>query len=335
MYLKQIFNIILFSLFSTLFCNGQVVHPKQPISGPGGGDYLHQSYKNFDQSKKANGFWIYEPADPKPDSANVVVFIHGFGVSNPVVYGAWIKHLVQRGNIVISPRYQKAMFATLPSKYAQNSTEGIQSALKVLQEEGHVKPRMENIIIAGHSYGAAIAGYLGVLYKEYDLPKPKGILMAQPGTGNLRGARLDSYEALEKDIKLIITVGHGDHVVGDKLARTVMSTAKVDYQNLVLHVKDIYGAPIVHSSHAQPCALDQDLDNGRTNYIVKAAQKRADTDAVDYFGYWKLLDALIDCSFYNINCHYAFGNTKEQKYLGTWSDGTPIKPMVIFETLDN
>ncbi|MEZ4892408.1 MAG: hypothetical protein R2778_05270 [Saprospiraceae bacterium] len=58
----------------------------------------------------ADGYWLFEPADPKPDSAEVVVFLHGYGAYNPMAYGKWIKHLVAKGNIVIYPRYQKICF---------------------------------------------------------------------------------------------------------------------------------------------------------------------------------------------------------------------------------
>lgn len=318
-----------------VFVNAQILHPSQPTSGPGGSDYVHEGYQSYDFAKKADGYWLYEPSSPAPDSANVVVFLHGYGVLNPVVYGGWVKHLVRKGNIVICPRYQKSLFTTAPSRYAKNTTNAIHDAIEELQQPGHVKPRMENWVYAGHSYGGAIAGYLAVLHEEFKVPKPKGILLAQPGTGGFKGSKLDSYKDLDEDIKMIITVGEGDHVVGDKLARLVLSTARAKHQNLLLHFKDIHGAPIFHSSHAQPVALEPEMDNNKMNYIIRAAMKRADTDGTDFYCYWKVLDALIDCSFYDKNCHYAFGNTKEQKYMGKWSDGKPVQPMIVFEHLDN
>ena len=51
-------------------------------------------------------YWIYEPDRPKPKTAPVVIFLHGWSGTNPLYYGAWIDHIVKRGNIVVFPRYQ-------------------------------------------------------------------------------------------------------------------------------------------------------------------------------------------------------------------------------------
>jgi hypothetical protein len=45
-------------------------------------------------------------------------------------------------------------------------------------------------------------------------------------------------------------------------------------------------------------------------------------NALDYFGTWKLFDALEESAFYGRNREYALGNTPQQRYMGKWSDGT-------------
>jgi hypothetical protein len=47
-------------------------------------------------------------------------------------------------------------------------------------------------------------------------------------------------------------------------------------------------------------------------------------DAYDWYGTWKWLDALMTCSFDGQDCQVALGNTPEQRFLGTWSDGVPV-----------
>jgi len=326
---------LIFFLFSVHESQGQIIQEEQPASGPGGRDYKHNSYTTYDETAhERDGYWMYTPAEPTPDSANVIVFLHGWAVTNPIVYGEWIKHMVGKGNIVICPRYQKRLFTTFPKQYAQNSASAIHRALKELQKPGLVKPRTENCLYMGHSYGAAIAAYFGVTYKNYDIPKPKGLLIAQPGTSPAKSCNLDSYSEMESDIKLAITVGHGDHVVGDQLAVKILNTAGADDKNLLLHINDGHGAPTISSSHATPCSIAPEFDNGVRNYIIRAAINRSETDAVDYFVYWKLTDALSDCAFYGKNCDYVFGNTKNQKYMGTWSDGRAVNPVTVFEKVD-
>jgi hypothetical protein len=53
----------------------------------------------------------------------------------------------------------------------------------------------------------------------------------------------------------------------------------------------------------------------------------AKVDALHYYGYWKLFDALQDAAFYGKNRKYALGNTPQQRFMGYWSDGIPVKEL--------
>lgn len=52
-------------------------------------------------------------------------------------------------------------------------------------------------------------------------------------------------------------------------------------------------------------------------------------DSMDYFSTWKLFDALTDYAFYGINRDYCLGNTSQQRFMGLWSDGVPVKELVV------
>ncbi|HMN90953.1 MAG TPA: hypothetical protein PKD70_08160, partial [Saprospiraceae bacterium] len=69
--------------------------PVQATAGPGGSAYAHEEVIFRDFANQSDGYWLFEPAAPGPDSAHVVVFLHGYGAYNPMIYGAWIRHLVQ------------------------------------------------------------------------------------------------------------------------------------------------------------------------------------------------------------------------------------------------
>ncbi|HEY7030986.1 MAG TPA: hypothetical protein VH482_06660 [Thermomicrobiales bacterium] len=36
----------------------------------------------------------------------------------------------------------------------------------------------------------------------------------------------------------------------------------------------------------------------------------------------------MDCRFTHKNCAYAVGNTAKERFMGTWSDGTPVAAAV-------
>ncbi len=79
-------------------------------------------------------------------------------------------------------------------------------------------------------------------------------------------------------------------------------------------------------------------NQSKNNYVAK--QERAGKpllnggnmhgiDALDYYCTWKLFDALEDAAFYGKNRDYALGNTAKQRYMGKWSDGVPVKKLIV------
>src|SRR6185503_14310076 len=91
-------TVVLFFGFASIGKpQGNVQQPGQPTSGPGspGGFGVRES------SYGAGGkqYWIFEP--DTAETLPVVVFLHGYGNMDPGIYGGWIDHLAQRGNIVI------------------------------------------------------------------------------------------------------------------------------------------------------------------------------------------------------------------------------------------
>lgn len=305
--------------------------PPQPNTGPGGSEYTHAEVIMQDSARETTGYWLFEPASPKPDSAHVIVFMHGYAALNPMAYGGWIRHLVRKGNIVIFPRFQRDMWVTPTDRFPANAAKGIRDAFKALQTGEHVRPINSPLIMIGHSYGAATAAYLGVKYKKYGLPQPKGLLLCAPGTGPMNGAKLDNYSRMPADTKLLIVNSNDDRVVKEKFQRTIFNTAIHTQQRnfLKLHA-DEHGNPPVKAHHNACYSLDEAFDCGLRNPTIYRSYLVGQTNAVDYYGFWKWGDALIDCVRAGENCEFGFGNTPEQRSLGTWADGKKIKEMEVW-----
>lgn len=309
-----------------------IPYPGQPATGPGGAEYTHQSVAFYDNATTADGYWLFEPTDPKPDSAEVVVFMHGYGAYNPMAYGKWIKHLVAKGNIVIYPRYQKNLVWPRPEGFPENAAKGIRDALKALEQDGHVRPRTEKVAYIAHSYGGVIVSNLAVHWEKYDIPKPASILLCEPGSGPFKGARLSDYSGIPSDISMVVVVGEDDYVVGDEFGRLVFETAvNTPQRNLVVQRRDrdTLGRRWVLASHSEPYSYDLDFDTGVRNYTSKRVLMTSRLNEVDFNCYWKFGDALMDHTRHGCNEHIAFGNTPEQCYLGCWSDGRHMRPMEV------
>lgn len=303
----------------------------QPTCGPGGSEYLHDevNFQNF--AEEADGYWLFEPQQPQPDSGHVVVFFHGYGAYNPMAYGQWIQHLVRKGNIVIFPRYQESMMSPLPSGYADNAATAIKNALRELSTGNHVRPKGGNLAFVGHSFGGAILSNLAVNYKAFGIPKPSVAMLCSPGTGWVSMGTLDSYEGMPADIKLLVTISENDRIVGDEFGLRVFNEAKnVTDKNLIRQFRDVHGDDYVSAQHNEVYCLLMDYDSGHRSPSARRSMRISRTNAIDYYGYWKWLDALLECSRNGDYCEFALGDTPEQRSLGCWEDGEPRKEVQVF-----
>jgi hypothetical protein len=246
-----------------------------------------------------------------------------------MIYGKWVGHMVKKGNTVIYPRYQTNLLFPGPEKFADNVARAIRDALSELNKPGHAKPIVSQLSIAAHSYGGVISCNLAINYESFGIPQPKVMLLCSPGTGKLDGGRLVSYRNMPSEVSIVLITSEDDWIVGDEFAVKVFSEAKnARHLNLLRQVGDDYGFPVIEAHHNMPYSLNKLYDNGIRNYSSKKSLRISTSDAVDYFGYWKIFDAMLDCKRYGLNCATAYGGTYEQLNLGNWSDGTPVKPMV-------
>lgn len=322
---------LLFCLMVHLGLTAQpAFQPLQPVDGPGGSDYRHLDVRFRDFAASPEGYWLFEPAMPTPDTAPVVVFLHGYGGYNPMIYGKWIRHLVRKGNIVIFPRYQQSLFKPSTKEFAALAAQGIRDALLRLQEEGEIVPVVDQLAIAAHSYGGVIAADLAISFQEKGIPQPKAMLLCSPGASWQKGGILDSYTDMPSDVDLLIVVSEKDHVVGDKFGkRLYREAAQVQRRNLLRQFRDKHGYPKMKADHNQSYCLDRAFDAGIRNYTSRRALRISTLDVVDYFGYWKLFDALLACTRSGEYCEFCFGDTAQQRDLGNWSDGQPVQKLEV------
>lgn len=319
--------IIVLSLFQTLDISAQIssqtnIKPYFDTTA-----YVAAGIDFQDYAKKQDGYWLFFPTSPAPDSAHVIVFVHGYGGYNPMIYGKWIKHLVRQGNIVIYPRYQKNLFLPRPDVFAENTAVAIRNAQKVFKKQD-ISPIWDELTMVGHSYGGVIIADLAVNFSAYDIPKPKAIMLVSPGTAYFKKGRLETYEAIPKDTKLIITVSNNDRVTGDEFGILVNETA-INTPERVLYRQfaDNYLDHPISAGHNESYSVDLDFDSGVRNYTAKRALRISQLNALDYNGYWRLFDALIACQRRGEECDLAFG--KKGFFLGEKEDGTPLSPFQI------
>jgi hypothetical protein len=230
------------------------------------------------------------------EKSSVVLFIHGYGAINPMIFGAWIEHLVLQGNIVIYPRYQHNLI--LPS--TDRFTPLVANAyVKALGQLKNVDPDFDvnKLVIVGHSYGGVIAANIAVEHEKYDIQKPDAVFTCEPGHGPLTGGVLQSYSQWDPSVPVVIMVGDKDWTVGDEFGKRLFNELPEGHPKVLLRQVEVqYDTLRLTASHYEPYAIDPDFDNENRNLTFKRALKMGKINAIDYFGYWKILDQLLTCS---------------------------------------
>jgi acetyl esterase/lipase len=284
--------------------SGPPTQPEQPAFGPGGSDYEHGDVLITQVNEQVT---IFEPAEPAPESAPVVAFAQGAPYS---AYNAWITHIVKHGSIVI---FQTAPQNPVDQRLAQ-TTAGLRAGLDALSEAGHVQPDLERVTLVGHSIGGVMAVELAAAAEDAGLPVPIALFIVQPATSTY-GAPLSQ---VAHDTLMLVQIGMEDRMVGEFGAKEIWEeTSHIpDGNRDYLRVfSDDYGSPGLMPNHMMPVSDDH-----------------RGVDAQDIFALWRLLDALSSCAADGTDCEVALGNTPEQRFMGLWSDGTPIKELEVTDT---
>lgn len=339
--------LIALILFSSTIASAQAPRPPaQPDSGPGGKQYSHAKVVKNRYGSGGQEYWIFEPDAPKPRSAPLVVFMHGWGGMNPLYYGAWLDHLVKRGNIVIYPRYQAGLLTPVRD-FSPNTILAIRDAIARLQNEpGHVRADVNRLAVVGHSMGGLLAANVAALASESGLPQARAVMTVQPGISDPPVSfPLADLKKIPPDTLMLALAGDQDTLVADHDAKKIyLESTRVSAANkdFIMLITDEHGTPPLRGGHRAPTAPDESYDNGEgtrgfpSRSAGSASQENSSrrgetptTNAMDFFGTWKLFDGLCDAAFYGKNREYALGNTPQQRFMGKWSDGVPVKELKV------
>lgn len=263
----------------------------------------------------ANEYWIFSPEGTPIVTAPVVLFVHGWGAMDPYLYGGWILHLIRNGNIVIYPRYQESLETRL-NEMTPNAVESVQDALERLAAVGPVVPDCNRIAIVGHSMGGVIAMNLAA---DSSLPTPRAVMIIEPGDGEDRMPRLGEKlpladpSGLSIETLFLLVTGDADTVVGNRGATKIWSAlGDVPVANRVFATlaSDYRLNPPLLADHLSPLAVDRSFPEEPTLGTDKQSIEtrsglhqrwaaRFASDALDYDGYWKMFDELLDAGFGN------------------------------------
>ncbi len=303
--------------------------PDQREAGPGGRDYVYDGVITTRYGEGADGYWLFEPAGAdKQRPLPVVGLMHGLNATHYGGSWLWIRHLVRKGNVVVYPQYQQG-FVLDPTTFTDKSAVAIADALKRLDGGRHVKADGKRFALAGHSLGGTIAANLAARHEHYMLPRARAVMPVLPGDvrtdkglGAFFPSLIEDHASVPRGTLLLVVAAEDDNIVGQGVARRIYHGAEqvpTEDKDFVLLHADGHGRPALVADHF-------------VNASYVARDGRVVADAFDY-ALWRWLDALMDAAFdEGRHREIALGGTHEQRDLGKWSDGTPVrKPTVTDE----
>jgi len=303
--------------------------PLQPINGPGGSTYLHDSIRITKFGTDVTDcYWLLEPAYPKPDSAAVIVFWHGTSSETnidivPAGQYLFMQHIVRKGYTVIFPLYQYGGATLAFQQQLTNAANVVNMALNELETGvGRVRPlRNHNgellLGATGISRGGGMTMNAATYHQVLGLPSFKALCAFVPGAGQ-------PMTGIDTSTKVLIVNGEENTVNYAESQEVFDSLYKIPCTNkhLIQVNSDYYGTPDLIAEHNFAGSGHDPLDSTKLNTL-------------DFYGSYKFAVGIFDCAFKNQNCQYCLGNDTLVTYMGHWSDGTPVIPATIKDTCHN
>jgi dienelactone hydrolase len=342
-------RLLLLSLFLSVTCAanvlGQATPPVQPATGPGGAEGTYK-VKMSTFGSASQFYWMFEPQGMR-GSAPVIVFLHGWNATVPFGYRVWIDHIVSRGNIVIYPKFQR-VYTEFPQDMTPNAMAAIKDAFARL---GNRADRSKFAVV-GHSLGAVVTWNVVAQATSAGLPTPRAVMSIEPGDTDvsvMKGLvpivrKTELYNQIPSSILALVVVGDEDLLSKDIEGKRQFASIKqvpCANKNYIVVRSDRHGYPPLLANHFAPASVIvmQGRTRGGAGLFGRGrgpepaeninTAPTGPVDALDYYGYWKLLDALTDAAFYNRNREYALGGGPQQTFMGNWSDGKPVTPLVV------
>lgn len=301
-------------------------------AGPGTAARLpHNKVSRYELGSGPRSYWLFEPDEPKPASAPVVVFLHGWFSVNPAIYGAWIDHLARSGHTVIFPRYQNDV-GTLPRDFLPNALFAIRDGLGVLAAgKGHVRPDLNRFALIGHSAGGNLAAQVAAVAGDRGagLPEVRAVVIVMPG--EVFPSREPKLSQIPETTLLAVTVGEDDVVVGDLRARQIYRQASAvprSRKRYILFRSDRRGVPPLLADHTAPTGANARLDNGE-GFLRSLQLNLGEINAFDWAGFWRIADATLDAGFAGLTFDEAIADEDAFTHLGYWSDGRRVNSPII------
>jgi pimeloyl-ACP methyl ester carboxylesterase len=177
------------------------------LAGCGGNTKPEHGVAERSVGAGTNQVWLFEPKGQEPKA--LVVFLHGRGDARedtPYYHRPWLRHLAERGNAVLYPRYEKIPGDSRALRFLVDAVPPAAAQL----------PKGLPVILIGYSRGGGLAVDYAALHPEVGIPRV--VLAVFPV---LLDARLH-LRSIPPSVRFLFLVGDRDTQVGADGARDLL-----------------------------------------------------------------------------------------------------------------
>lgn len=235
-------------------------------------------------SKGPTEYWIIYDDSLGITQDNLIIFLHGYGASNPGCYWGWISALATAGNAIVFPKFQIGTFLPRTRAFQKRTVKVISMAISEIQKHHGVD--IIRISMIGHSIGGVIAANIANNHASNGL-NVSGLVLCQPGFKYLKLGAHRSYHQISSSALLLNITGENDHAAGRKFAAKVYRTATQipsDQKAWIEHQE--LESEGLSAHHKDPVSPLSTLDTGNRNLVIGGAFLLCKIDKVDREAYW-------------------------------------------------
>lgn len=280
--------------------------PTQPPAGPGGAARPHGATGQAVLPGVGSIWW---PTDPQPASVPLVVFLPDAPDYGAEAYGSWIEHLARGGSMVFVPR-----LGGDPAAWRSDAASALRVALGWAEASSLPSILPSGSTYAGEGAGALVAATLASDWVTADLPVPRALFLAAPRKH--AGAAPGDLRRVPRDALALVVTGDEDPAASAELERALWAgLAEIPgaWRQFIVVQSDRHGTPALVAGEGW----------------ARTDGTGATTDALDWFGTWKWMDAVQSCALWRRLCDHALGDTPAQRDMGRWQDEVPVREPLV------
>jgi pimeloyl-ACP methyl ester carboxylesterase len=271
----------------------------------------------------ASKAWLFIPDSVDVD--RMVVFLHGYGASNPACYGGWINDMLSNGQVVLFPKFQWWLLYPSTSLYTKRVLKNIEEATAFLNAS--YKVNHDGIILIGHSIGGAVAGNVANHYGKTKEQQVDGLMLIQSGPPYLNLVHHNAFKNVSEETVLMAVTSRNDFIVGKWHGRMAYRKAKKIPENRKVWLHQVPSRRrfrIFDATHVEPINKHMAFDTGNRNLIIWGAFWLGSENYVDTNVYYRLTQYVIDVADDSLGV--IDKHALDLVYSGEWK-GKPLKPL--------